>query len=145
MKVIFRKCKECGLEAHTEEELELFKKDKKSKYGRSTTCKECDREISKNWNSNNKEKVREKIKRNREALKEYLGGSFKCKHCGFEHPTSAPFDFHHLHPEDKEAGIGRLVQYATLERLFKEVDKCVLLCKTCHAIEHERLRDDSDF
>ena len=37
-----RKCKDCGLEAHTPEELEGFRKDKRSKYGRMNSCKQCE-------------------------------------------------------------------------------------------------------
>ena len=36
-----RKCKHCGLEAHTEKELEAFKKDKRGLYGRTNVCKKC--------------------------------------------------------------------------------------------------------
>jgi hypothetical protein len=164
-----RKCRECGLEAHTEEELELFVKDKSKLYDRSTICKKCasekskkwynenteraiennkkwrnenierDRERAKKWYNENTERVKEREKNNREALKQYIGGTYKCKHCGFEHPTSAPFDFHHINPDEKEGEIGRLV-HGSLEKLLREVDKCVLLCATCHRLEHERLK-----
>lgn len=141
MTVIFRKCTKCGKEAHTEEELELFKKDNRQSCGRATICKECARENSKKWRRENKEVVKNRIQRNREALKEYLGGIYRCEHCGFEHPTSAPFDFHHINSADKEGEVGTLID-RSLEKLFKEVDKCIFLCKNCHAIEHERLRDE---
>lgn len=36
-----RECIDCGLEAHTEEDLEKFMKDAKSKHGRINLCKEC--------------------------------------------------------------------------------------------------------
>ena len=36
-----RKCRYCGLEAHTEEELELFVNDKPSKHGRGNACYPC--------------------------------------------------------------------------------------------------------
>ncbi len=36
-----RKCITCGLEARTEEELELFTKAKLNKYGRRNMCKKC--------------------------------------------------------------------------------------------------------
>ena len=39
---MLRKCRYCGLEAHTEEDLELFKKEKKKPHGRDTMCKSCD-------------------------------------------------------------------------------------------------------
>lgn len=38
---MLRKCTECGLEAHTEQELDLFKPNKKSKHGRRNICKKC--------------------------------------------------------------------------------------------------------
>ena len=37
-----RTCTKCGLQAHTEEALELFKKATASKYGRNNICKKCD-------------------------------------------------------------------------------------------------------
>lgn len=36
-----RKCKSCGLEAHTEEDLDLFTKNKNTFYGRENTCRKC--------------------------------------------------------------------------------------------------------
>jgi len=36
-----RKCLECGLEAWTEEDLEKFRKNKRSLYGRMNYCREC--------------------------------------------------------------------------------------------------------
>ncbi len=36
-----RKCRTCGLEAWTEDDLELFAKAKKNKYGRRNQCKKC--------------------------------------------------------------------------------------------------------
>lgn len=36
-----RKCTVCGKEAHTEEDLELFRQSKQSKHGRENRCKEC--------------------------------------------------------------------------------------------------------
>lgn len=36
-----RTCSVCGLEAHNEEDLDLFKKDRKDRYGRRNLCKKC--------------------------------------------------------------------------------------------------------
>lgn len=38
---MLRKCKVCGAEAHTEEELELFVIARDNKYGRKQLCKDC--------------------------------------------------------------------------------------------------------
>ncbi|KKL51521.1 hypothetical protein LCGC14_2294670 [marine sediment metagenome] len=39
-----RICRVCGLEGHSEEDLELFGKHKQSRHGRQTICKRCSRE-----------------------------------------------------------------------------------------------------
>ena len=44
MKKPMRKCKHCGLEALNEEDLELFTKEKNSKFGRTNCCIECRKE-----------------------------------------------------------------------------------------------------
>ena len=41
LSIILRKCKECGLEAITEAELELFAKKSNSRHGRRNWCKKC--------------------------------------------------------------------------------------------------------
>lgn len=41
-----RKCKHCGLEAHTQEDLDLFVADPSMKYKKSNKCKECHKQIT---------------------------------------------------------------------------------------------------
>ncbi len=63
---------------------------------------------------------------------EYLGG--KCIDCGFSgHPVG--FDFDHKNPALKEFKISGhyILRWVDLK---KELDKCVLLCATCHRVEH---------
>ena len=38
---MLRKCKGCGLEAHTEEDLQLFTTNSKSAHGKRNECKKC--------------------------------------------------------------------------------------------------------
>lgn len=45
-------------------------------------------------------------------------------------------DFHHLDPSKKEFGIGSDKDLISKEQAKVELDKCVLLCKTCHAEVH---------
>lgn len=42
---ILRKCCKCGLEAHNQEELDLFIRDKNRPLGCKTICKECNKKI----------------------------------------------------------------------------------------------------
>lgn len=62
----------------------------------------------------------------------YKGG--KCTVCKGEFHTAA-FDFHHRNPEEKKIDPGLLMQCRD-EVLYKELDKCDLLCANCHRILH---------
>lgn len=142
---IFRKCTQCGVEARNEEDLNLFNKDKRLPHGRTSKCKKCCAIKHNKWMRDNKDKLNEwrrrDMKLKKDRLADYIGGR-KCAHCGFEHTSFAPFDFHHLDPTSKELSISDAV-CRSWDNLIKEIDKCVLLCSNCHRIEHERLRDEN--
>lgn len=63
----------------------------------------------------------------------YLGGS--CKICGYDKCVSA-LDFHHRDPRQKDFVISGKMSWAVIE---PELDKCVLLCATCHREVHAGL------
>ncbi len=48
-----RKCRECGLEAYTKEDLELFVKHKRMSYGYRNQCKKCHNNYIKHWHELN--------------------------------------------------------------------------------------------
>ena len=55
--------------------------------------------------------------------------------CGYNKPVPSAYDFHHRDPSQKELSIsGKTI---SLEILIKEVDKCDLLCRNCHAELHD--------
>lgn len=60
----------------------------------------------------------------------------KCAYCGWnEHPEI--LNFHHVDPTTKEFGFsGSEVGNFSMERLQKEIDKCILLCPNCHQWLH---------
>ena len=67
----------------------------------------------------------------------YKGG--KCEHCGYDKYKGA-LEFHHTDPTQKDPqGLRKFKR----EKLFAELDKCVLLCANCHREEHARLRNGS--
>jgi hypothetical protein len=46
-------------------------------------------------------------------------------------------DFHHSNGHEKLANLSHLAtDGATIDRLNRELQKCVVLCKNCHAKEH---------
>jgi hypothetical protein len=78
-----------------------------------------------------------RLKKRRLAIKnwcvEYKGG--KCIICGYS-KCKAAMDFHHLDPTQKDFGIGERGNLPNKENLKAELDKCVLLCRNCHAEVH---------
>jgi len=62
-----RKCPLCGLEAHTQEDLELFQKCPTSKHGRGNRCKKCNSENSRKHHRTHREEILEKQKKYRET------------------------------------------------------------------------------
>jgi hypothetical protein len=68
----------------------------------------------------------------------YKGG--KCEHCGFD-KSNVALEFHHTDPQEKDFTISkaRLTSYENNKSSIEgELDKCLLLCRNCHAMEHER-------
>ncbi len=73
---------------------------------------------------------------------DYKGG--KCEHCGYDE-SLAPFDFHHVDPNDKDfmisqvVALSRILKTRKLDRkTIQELDKCLLLCTNCHRLEHAK-------
>ena len=67
-------------------------------------------------------------------LVEYKGG--ECEICGYKKNIAA-LQFHHINPTEKEFKLDiRKLSSTKKEILYKEVDKCMLLCANCHAEIH---------
>ena len=127
-----RVCSCCGLEAYTEEDLELFKKDKRYKYGRATVCKTCANKWTRRWQRANPEKVKARNDRHNPRQIGFQGTKilFKenprtnvCSRCGKSYPeelkkqTAMHHEFYNR--DDPLAG--------TIE-----------LCQSCHMKLHNK-------
>jgi hypothetical protein len=109
-----RRCPKCG-------ETDLMKF-----YGRKVTlCGKCHTQY-----------CIDRGKEKRGRILEALGG--KCSECGFAKYKSA-LDAHHLDAEEKDTAFHQWRGWSW-ERIEKEIKKCVLLCKCCHAAVHGLLR-----
>ena len=49
------------------------------------------------------------------------------------------FDFHHLDPSQKEMCIAGFMRFKSKLEIYKEVNKCVVLCCICHRRLHAGL------
>ncbi len=74
---------------------------------------------------------RERRRKKREWLVEYKS-TLSCE-CGENHP--AVLDFHH-DDDNKEIGVADAIHYCSIERVMKEIEKCIVVCSNCHRKLH---------
>jgi len=79
--------------------------------------------------------VNKRKKRIKEELVKYKGGKCQIISCGYSRSLRA-LKFHHLDPNEKDFTVSGRHCYS-LERLKKEVDKCILVCGNCHDEIHD--------
>ena len=86
---VLRRCTLCGLEAHTEEDLELFCSHPRSMYGRANKCHKCRRETRDDYNYDTHRAYLFKVKYNI-TLQDYTtmleGQNNKCLICDTTNP-----------------------------------------------------------
>jgi DNA-directed RNA polymerase subunit RPC12/RpoP len=99
-------------------------------------CKLCGKKFKDYQNKNRTRcgSCNTKIRRYRakSAAVKYLGG--KCIACGWK-GNQAAFQFHHTDSRKKDFVIGNVAN-RNWELIKSELNKCVLLCANCHAIQH---------
>jgi hypothetical protein len=118
-----KKCTKCGEDKELEE-FQQYKRGKKAGEYHSW-CKPCFK----------KPQLARRQQKKEKAI-EYLGG--KCNRCGkkFHHCI---YEFHHLDPKKKDVNVSKLLNHSW-ETIKKEVDKCELLCASCHKIRHHETK-----
>lgn len=82
-----------------------------------------------------KEQNRKKRLRIKQFCLEYRGG--KCELCGYDRCPGA-LDFHHTDPSQKDFAMSRAYSKSK-KAIVEELDKCKLLCATCHREVHAEL------
>lgn len=104
--------------------------------GYSYHCFECDKIVQRSYRLSSKGEYNKKARQRRNERKlraiTYKGGV--CEICRQSFHQAA-FDFHHIDPTQKDTDVG-LMMGLTDENLFRELDKCILLCANCHRINH---------
>ena len=91
----------------------------------------------------NKEKIKQQKRKTEERLKAIIQDAKKgqpCVECGIVTEDIRKLVFHHINPEEKELSISQIPsRHWAEERLIKEMEKCVLLCMSCHRVVHARI------
>lgn len=114
-----RRCRICMKRDHTERDKSRIKK-----YGKEyrQINKDKLRQQQADWSNNNFDWFSK------------LKSGLQCTECGESRP--ACLDFHHVDPSQKEETIGRAWRRWGKERTLKEIAKCIVLCRNCHACFH---------
>jgi hypothetical protein len=131
-----KQCTKCGLS----KPLSDYHLDKRKKDGRYSACKACHYIAYKKWHTTVSPEIHLayatnwRYKRRLRAI-EYLGN--KCLDCGYsKNPDGLEFD--HIQP--RNGRISLLAMNRSWESLVKELNKCELVCGTCHNIRTARRR-----
>ena len=95
----------------------------KAKGTRRSECKTC-------HNNYMKQKYKEK-----QVIVQELKAQCSCAKCGDK--RGYVLDYHHIDPNDKEDGVARMISNNyTLDKVYNEIEKCVVLCANCHREFH---------
>ncbi len=109
----------------------------------SEEWKEYQRNYQRGWYERHKTKRLAMIYGRKATMYEYIQDIKKqlcCADCGERHP--ATLHFHHLNSEDKMFNIADAVRKGfSLDKIKKEIKKCIVLCANCHAIRHFNKRN----
>jgi len=101
------------------------------------------KKYQKKYRENNPEKTREYSKRRHKEKSQYIR-EYKllkgCLICGYNKCADALCFHHNGNKEFCIRDAGRV----SLERLKKEMEKCIVLCRNCHAELHEKERGDKE-
>lgn len=129
-----KKCNVCKKELDEN----CFANNKSKKDGLQTFCKECRKVYDKKRYLNNKEYFNEASKKQKQRNVGWiinLKSKLKCETCGENFPYC--LEFHHKDEKEKDGDISRMISDGySIERIEKEIEKCIVLCANCHRKEH---------
>ena len=128
-----KKCSSCGKNKEKSE----FGRNKARYDGFQSECKICKRQRDLSYYRKNKTTYRLRASKNRGRIKKEVD-EYKsengCLYC--EEMDPCCLDLHH-HQKNKEACVSNLVRdRANRERVFREIEKCNVVCASCHRKLH---------
>ena len=127
-------CTKCG----EEKPLTEFNFKNKAKSKRQAQCKECQRARERElYNQSYKYRNRDLYNQNRRKWRVEMRHTIqeikRCGCCICGETELCCLDFHHL--RDKEFELAKAPDVSK-ERLYKELEKCIVLCANCHRKLH---------
>lgn len=133
-------CTQC----HQEKLVTDFTKDVTRKDGRYSACKVCKRlSAAARYHTSEKETQRARDKKRSQAGSLLIVAKKSVGCCKCNERELVCLDLHHVDPTHKDFGVANS-RNMSLGRIQAELDKCVVVCKNCHAKIHEGLIDLGD-
>ena len=127
-------CRKCGEKKNSEE----FVNDKYKKNGKVNLCKVCKRNSDKISYEKRKESINIKKKKKIDLFRktyQELKNNKCCLKC--DETKHHLLDFHHKDDSKKDFNIGTEAwRCLNIEKIIKEIEKCVILCSNCHREFH---------
>ncbi len=97
------------------------------------------------WYPKNRQKHVASVKKNREKKKDFFleyKKTLKCSKC--QESDIDCLDFHHTNALEKDNSVSDLIRTGySVERIWEEIKKCVVLCANCHRKEHKGNKHES--
>lgn len=125
-------CRVCGIKKHYEH----FHPNKTCAGGVVGTCRQCTNKKRQKWYDDNRQRrqgyANEKNRSRKLDAVQKFGD--KCHDCGMSYPPYV-YEFHHLDPSGKDVNPSKAMTYS-VEKMWRELDKCVMVCANCHKIRH---------
>lgn len=129
---MYKRCKTCKLSKPLTE----FRCAKKGGLGTEARCKNCMKQEGQQRYANNKIKVIAQVTTRRQRLLAQIR-AYKIQHpCKCGESELCCLVFHHRNSEEKDFTISDL-RTGTFEQALVEIEKCDVLCRNCHSLEHE--------
>lgn len=132
-----KNCPKCSIT----KPLSHYGKNKSRPDGMQRICKDCMKTVQQKSYVNNKEKHISRNKTYNVSHRKQLSNMFEkyksnhsCAKCG--DTRGYILDFHHIDPLTKENEVSNLVYSKGWEYALGEIEKCIMLCKNCHADFH---------
>lgn len=119
-----------------DKDLSEYSPNKVCSDGHVGTCKPCANYRVSKWYRDNRDRRKRaanlRNQRRKWVVVEHFGE--ECHDCK-QSFLPCVYDFHHLDPTKKDVNPSQAMTMS-LERMWKELDKCIMLCANCHRLRH---------
>lgn len=116
-----------------------FGRNATRKDGLQSYCRTCQAIKNKEWNTKNKDKRRAMNNATKQNTKQFINEhklSLGCSICGYK-KCPAALDLHHVTPSEKKFPVSLAIWYGySLDKVKREIKKCIVVCSNCHRELH---------